>query len=158
MISIIAAVARDNVIGGQNKLLWNMPADLKHFKDVTLGHAIIMGRKTFESIGRPLPNRRNIVITRDPAYGVEGIEVFHSLEDALANASEDSFVIGGAELFRQALPLADKIYLTKIDADFEGEAYFPELGPEWQEVSREEGTVDANNLYPHTFILLARPD
>ena len=178
MLSLIVAVANNNVIGGQNKLLWNLPADLKHFKDVTSGHAIIMGRKTFESIGRPLPNRQNIVVTRDASYTHEGVKAAHSLEEALelaghppvipakagiqldsgseAGMANEVFVIGGGELFRQALPLADRVYLTKIDADFEGDAFFPELGPDWKEVSREEGTVDEKNAYPHTFLLFER--
>ena len=179
MLSIIVATAKNNVIGGQNKLLWHLPADLKHFKDVTTGHPIIMGRKTFESIGRPLPNRQNIVVTRDAEYAPEGVEVAHSLEEAfaltrgVAAPAQDSgdpqaasaegfggprevFVIGGGELFRQALPLADRIYLTKIDAEFEGDVFFPELGPEWREISRQEGTIDENNIYPHAFLMLKR--
>ena len=173
MISITVAVARNNVIGGQNNLLWHLPADLKRFKELTSGHAVIMGRKTFESIGHPLPNRRNIVVTRDAAYAKEGIETVHSLEAALdmvigpASASatagegrQEVFVIGGGEIFRQALPLAGRIYLTKVDADFEGDVFFPVCqladGPEWREVFREEGTTDEKNVYPHVFLTLER--
>jgi len=162
MLSLVVAAARNNVIGKGNALPWSLPADLKHFREVTSGHAVIMGRKTFESIGRPLPNRRNIVITRQPGYAPEGVEAAGSLEAAVALAMADSpereaFVIGGGEIFRQALPIADRIYLTRVEADVEGDAFFPDLDPrEWREVSRREGIVDEKNSLPHAFLVLER--
>lgn len=159
MISLIAAAARNNVIGKGNALPWDLPNDLQHFREVTAGHTIIMGRKTFESIGRPLPKRRNIIITRQDDYKPEGVEVVSSTEAALATMSEDeeAFVIGGGEIFKQALPIADRIYLTRVEADVEGDAFFPELDmSEWREVSRKEGVVDEKNALPHTFLVYDR--
>lgn len=159
MISLIVAAARNGVIGKGNALPWSLPADLKHFKETTAGRTIIMGRKTFESIGRPLPNRRNVVITRQSDYAPEGIEVVDSLQAAAAAVpeAEEAFVIGGGEIFRQALPLADRVYLTRVDSDIEGDAYFPELEPaDWREVSRREGIVDEKNALPHAFLVLER--
>lgn len=159
MISLIAAAARNNVIGKGNALPWDLPDDLKHFREVTAGHAIIMGRKTFESIGRPLPKRRNIVITRQEDYRPEGVEVAANLESAIAllPKEEEAFVIGGGEIFKQALPLATRVYLTRVEADVEGGAFFPRLDPgEWKEVSRQEGIVDEKNALPHTFLILDR--
>lgn len=132
-IHIIAAIGKNLVIGRGNELLWPIPDDLKRFKQLTTGHPVIMGRKTFESIfaslGKPLPNRTNIVITRDPSYQREGVVVVHSLEEALDQAraldAAEMFVIGGAQIYEQALPLADKLYLTLIDAEEDGDAYFP---------------------------------
>jgi dihydrofolate reductase len=157
MLSLIVAVAENGVIGGGNQLLWKLPADLKRFKETTSGHAIIMGRKTYESIGRPLPNRRNIVVTRQD-LNIEGVEVVHSLEEAIAKVSEDAeaFIIGGAELYRQALPFVDRIYLTAVHQSFDGDVYFPELGSEWKEIAKEEGVLDEKNLIPHTFLILGK--
>ncbi len=158
MLSLIAAAADNNAIGKNNQLLWSLPADLKHFRETTSGRTVIMGRKTFESIGRPLPNRRNIVVTRQADYSPEGVEVAHSLEEAigLIGGQDEAFVIGGAELYRQALPLADRVYLTRVKGEFEADAFFPELGPEWREVSRREGIVDEKNALPHAFLVLER--
>lgn len=170
MLSLIVAAAENNAIGKGNQLIWKLPADLKHFKETTQGHAIIMGRKTYESIGRPLPNRRNIVVTRQtdyaPALPAEApggakagsVEIAHSLEEALVLAVSDPepFVIGGAELYKLALPLAERIYLTRIHQPFEGDVFFPELGPEWKEVKKEEGVVDDKNTYPYTFYVLEK--
>ncbi len=155
MLSIIAAVAENGAIGKGNKLVWALPADLKRFRELTTAHTVIMGRKTFESIGRPLPNRRNIVVTRQKDYAPPGVEAAHSLEEVVqkTKGEPEVFVIGGAELYRQALPLSDKIYLTRIHKDFEGDVFFPELGPEWKEVKREKGTVDEKNIYPHDFLV-----
>jgi len=127
MLSLIAAVARNQVVGIENRLPWHLPEDLKYFKATTSGHPIIMGRKTYESIGRPLPGRHNIVVTRDTAWHAEGVTTVHSLEDAktAASASAEIFLIGGATLYKEALPHADRLYLTEIDADFEGDAHFP---------------------------------
>lgn len=158
MISIVVATARNNVIGKRNALPWDLPNDLKHFREITSGHTIVMGRKTFESIGRPLPRRVNIVITRQANYKPEGVIVVGSLEEALAKAGDgEVFIIGGGEIFKEALPRVDRIYLTRVDADIEGDVFFPELDPaEWKEVSREEGVVDEANKYPHAFLTLER--
>jgi dihydrofolate reductase len=156
MISLVVAAARNNVIGKGNALPWDLPNDLKHFREVTSGHAVIMGRKTFESIGRPLPKRRNIVITRQADYAPAGVEVVGSLEAAIAAvpAGEEAFVIGGGEIFKQALPMADRVYLTRVEADVEGDAFFPALEPEeWRETSRQEGIMDEKNALPHTFLV-----
>lgn len=130
-ISIIAAIGKTTrAIGKNNQLLWKIPEDLKRFKALTSGHLIIMGRKTFESIGRPLPNRTNIIITRNKNFTATGCLIFNSLETALKKAGEadnqEIFIIGGAEIYKQALPLADKLYLTTVESDVEGDAFFPE--------------------------------
>lgn len=140
-ISLIAAASENNVIGNHGNIPWNIPEDLQHFRTITLGKPIVMGRKTYQSIGHPLPKRRNIVITRQKDFKAEGCEVVGSLEDALQVAGKDSeevFVIGGGEIYREALPKADRVYLTRVHATIEGDAYFPEFHPEhWNEVSRE---------------------
>ena len=152
MISIIVAVAKDGVIGGGNRLLWHIPEDLKRFKAVTMGHPVVMGRKTWESIGRPLPGRRNVVITRDRDYKPAGAEIAHSLGEAIGMlpGGEEIFVIGGGEIYRQAMPLAGRLYITYVEAEFDGDTVFPEIDEnEWEAVSRErheEGTE-----FPHPF-------
>lgn len=141
-IVLIAAVARNRVIGKDNTLLWHLPEDLAHFKALTAGHAVLMGRKTWESLPprfRPLPGRRNLVITRQSAYAAPGAETASSLEEAIAQATDQSvlFVIGGADIYAQALPLADRLELTEVDLAPEGDAWFPALpAGEWQEASR----------------------
>jgi dihydrofolate reductase len=143
MLSMIAAVARNRVIGGDNQLLWHLPEDMRHFRETTRGKPVIMGRKTWESLPdsfRPLPGRHNIVISRNPAYPATGATLAGSLEEAILKAGSgvEAFVIGGAELYRQALPLASRLYLTEIEQDFEGDAFFPEVMPQdWQETSRQ---------------------
>jgi dihydrofolate reductase len=142
-ISLIAALAKNRVIGSQNDLPWRISEDLQFFKRVTLGKPVIMGRKTFDSIGKPLPKRRNIVITRNRDLSIAGAEVVHSLELALNLAAhenpEEIMVIGGGELYSQALLKANRLYLTYIDQDFEGDVRFPEIPEsEWQEVSRDD--------------------
>ena len=162
MISLIAAIGKNNELGKGNTLLWSMPADMKHFRDTTSLHAVIMGRKTFESIGKPLPNRRNIVITRDADYKKDlpaetrGVEVVHSLAEALdlfPNKEEEIFVIGGAEIYKQAILIADRLYITHIDAeDKEADAFFPEIIPiVWNEISHEEHKKDEKNPFNYTF-------
>lgn len=128
-LSVIVALAKNRVIGLNNTLPWHLPEDLKRFKQLTMGHHIIMGRKTFESLGRLLPGRQTVIVTRNPDYKVDGAIVVHSLEQAMSVSSADSeaFLIGGAELYQQSLPLAKRLYLTMIDAEFEGDAYFPEI-------------------------------
>jgi dihydrofolate reductase len=141
VLTLIAAVARNGVIGIDNRLPWHLPADLQHFKALTLGQTVIMGRKTWESLParfRPLPGRRNIVLTRDEQYLAAGATVANSLAAALAAATGEAFVIGGAELYAAALPIADCLQLTEIDADFAGDSHFPVIDPaQWRECSRE---------------------
>lgn len=128
-LSVIVALAKNRVIGLNNTLPWHLPEDLKRFKQLTMGHHIIMGRKTYESLGRLLPGRQTVIVTRNPDYKADGAIVVHSLEQAISVSSADSeaFLIGGAELYQQSLPLAKRLYLTMIDAEFEGDAYFPEI-------------------------------
>ncbi|WP_184541724.1 dihydrofolate reductase [Mucilaginibacter sp. FT3.2] len=157
-ISIIVATAKNHAIGKNNQLLWYLPNDLKHFKDVTSGHTVIMGRKTFDSVGKPLPRRRNIVVTRQD-IAIEGCEVVKSIEAAVAlcASEEEVFIIGGAEIYRQALHLTNRIYLTLIDQDFDGDTFFPTLDPtEWKEKERENFTPDEKNKYHYAFITLER--
>lgn len=164
MVSIIVAVANNNVIGKDNSLIWHLPADMKFFKDKTTGHCIITGRKNYESIPekfRPLPNRTNIVITRQKNYMAPGTIIVDSIEKAMSAASktndDEIFIIGGAEIFKQSLHLTQRIYLTKIYHSFEGDVYFPELNMnEWKEVSRTKGIMDEKNRYEYDFITLER--
>lgn len=151
-VTIIAAIDENRVLGKDNELIWHLPEDLKRFKRLTTGHAIIMGRKTFESLPKALPNRHNIVVTRNQNYTKEGITVCHSLEEAIQNASEDKqpFVIGGGQIYEQALEWASVIELTKIHAQFEGDVFFPEIdGKEWA-IENEERMKDT--LFEYSFI------
>lgn len=164
MISLIVATGDNNVIGRDNALIWHLPADMKFFKEKTSGHCIITGRKNYESIPekfRPLPNRTNIVITRQADYKAPGAIVVNSLEDALKKAKEcdekEIFIIGGAEIFRQSLPITDRIYLTEIHHFFEGDVFFPQLNPgEWKETSRIHGPYDEKNKYKHDYVVLEK--
>ncbi len=158
MLSLIVAIAKNRVIGFENKMPWHLPAELAYFKRVTMGHPIIMGRKTFESIGRALPGRRNIVVSRNKGYTANGAEVAHSLDAAIALCvAENPFVIGGATLYSDALSKADRLYITEIDATPEGDTFFPALHKnEWQEVSREPRARDEKNLLDCEFVVLAR--
>ena len=145
IISIIAAIGKNNVIGSDNKLPWKLSADLKRFRQITSGRPVVMGRKTFESIGRALPGRINIIITRDEDYKADGCVVVHSAGEALdaAKGSGEIMIIGGGQIYKMFLPKADKMYLTVIEKEFDGDAYFPEYGKdEWTEVSREEHEHD----------------
>jgi len=139
-IALIAAIARNGVIGDRNRLPWHLPEDLRRFRDLTMGHSIIMGRKTWESIGKPLPGRQNIVVTRQRDFQASGAELATSLDDAigLATLPEPVFVIGGESLYREALPRAQLLYITELDRDYEGDARFPAFARElWRETSRE---------------------
>jgi len=159
LISLIVAMAPDRAIGIENRLPWRMPADLRHFRTVTMGHPLIMGRLTQQSIGRPLPGRRNIVVSRDPAFQAEGCEVVDSVEAALAAAADapEVFVMGGASLYAQLLPRCDRLYLTLVEGRFEADAYFPEFDrSEWREIAREEHEADADNPHPYAFVVLER--
>ena len=150
-INVIAAMARNRVIGIDNTLPWRLPEDLKHFKALTLGHHIIMGRKTYESIGKPLPGRTTVIVTRDPAYRVEGCLTAHSIDAAIAACGDDPevFFVGGAALYAQVLPRADRLYLTEIQAEYAGDAHFPEFDmDQWRESERREN-VNPEGLAYH---------
>jgi len=138
MIKIIVSTSNNRVIGKNNSLIWKLPNDLKRFKKLTMYNTVIMGRKTFESIGSLLKNRRNIVITNKKDYSADGCEVVNSLQEALMLCNNNCFIIGGGEIYKQSINMADKIYLTLIDRDFEGDTFFPEIGCEWVEVNRED--------------------
>ena len=158
MISIIVAIAENGVIGDKNALLWNIKEDMRHFRTTTMGHPVVMGRKTFESIGRPLPKRTNVVITRGDGE-FEGCLVAHSIEEAVKMFSPDEevFIIGGAQIYKQALPLADKLYLTVVHRNYEGDTSFPEIDySEWREVAREEFERGEEYDGAFTFIDLVR--
>jgi dihydrofolate reductase len=159
IIAIIAAMAENRVIGRNNALPWHLPEDLKRFKRLTLGHAVIMGRRNYESIGRPLPGRRNIVVTRRPDYEAPGCVVVHSPAEALAAAEDDEeiFVIGGAELYAQFLPSAHRLYLTLVHAEVDGDTLFPAFDwSDWQETARETHPPDARHPYAYSFLVLER--
>lgn len=158
IVSIVVAIGENYAIGKNNQLLWHLPADLKHFKQITTGHTVIMGRKTYDSVGKPLPNRRNIIITRQDIT-IEGCEVVKSIEDALALCAgeEEVFIIGGAEIYKQSIHLADRIYLTIVHQKFDGDSYFPEINYEqWIETTREDHQPDEKNKLPYSFITLER--
>lgn len=160
-IAIIAAIAKNRVIGKEGKMPWgkSLPADLKRFKQLTMNKAVIMGSKTFQSLGKPLAHRKNIVLTRNRNLNISGCSIAHSIKEALSEAkdSKEIMIIGGASIYKQFLPLADKMYLTIIDADFEGDAFFPKYNKnEWTEIMRESHLPDKNNAYPYTFITLQR--
>jgi dihydrofolate reductase len=158
VISIVVAVSKNGVIGKKGKLPWHIPAELQYFKRITMGHPILMGRRTHEAIGRALPGRENVVITRDPAYRREGIQVFTSLQDALERyKDQELMVIGGAEIIRQCIHRADRLYLTVIDHEFAGDTFMPAFDvAEWRLVSKEKGLKDEKNPYDYYFLLYER--
>lgn len=160
-VSFVVAVADNGIIGARGGMPWHLPADLSHFKQLTLGKPILMGRRTWDSIGRPLPGRRNLVLTTDPEWAAEGAERVSSLDQALALAAADGadelMVIGGAAVYRLALPRAQRIYLTRIHASPEGDTHFPELDADtWEEVARRERPADERNAHDLTFVVLER--
>ena len=164
-VSLIVAVSENGVIGKDNDLIWSLPKDMKFFKDTTMGHHVIMGRKNFESIPhkfRPLPNRTNIVITRQSDYKAEGCVVVNSVEESLEiakqNGETEPFIIGGGQIYKIALEqnLVDRIYLTRIHHTFEGDTFFPELNSDWREVKREDCFKDDNHKYDYSFIVLEK--
>ncbi len=160
MISLIVAASTNNVIGAQGGLPWRLPSDLRRFKSLTMGKPIVMGRVTHESIGRALPGRQNIVITRQAGYAADGCDVVESIEAAIAKAgsAREIMVIGGSQIYEQCLPLADRVYLTRVHAEVEGDAFLPELAPdEWHEVARESLASDESNEFDVAFITLDRP-
>ena len=161
MLSIIVAVANNNVIGKDNKLIWHLPEDLKRFKNLTTGHTIIMGRKTFESLGRVLPNRKHVVLCNDATLNIddENVEVLPdiSLLDKYIKSEEENFVIGGATIYKLLMPYANKMYITKINQDFEGDVYFPEIKEEgWQIVFKETGLKNEANPYDYEYVNYVR--
>jgi len=160
-ISLIAAVAENRVIGRAGTMPWRLSGDLKHFKAVTMGKPVIMGRRTFQTLGRPLPGRTNIVITRDENFSAEGVTVTHSLDDALQAAEREgtaeAMVIGGGEVYALALGRADRLYLTEVHAAPQGDAFFPEWTPgEWKEVSRDDRPAEGSDGPAHSFVVLER--
>lgn len=160
ILSIIVAVGRNNVIGKDNIIPWDLPGDRKRFLELSSGHIVVMGRKTFESIGKPLKNRRNIVLSSNRNYEQSGVEVVCSVDDVLKLINEsdevEAFVIGGGEIYRLFLPYVNKVYLTKVEADFEGDRFFPDLGNGWVEAEREGYKKDDENKYDYCFIIYER--
>lgn len=161
LVSAIVAVAKNGVIGKDNQIPWYLPADLAWFKRVTLGHYVLMGRNCFQSIGRPLPRRTNVIITRNPFFAAGGVLIAHSVEEALNlaydNGEQEVFIIGGGEIYRQTEHLWDKVYLTEVDIEPEGDVFFPGLPPEtWRETWRESHAPDEKNTVAYTFKILER--
>lgn len=163
-ISLIVAMAKNRVIGQGNTLPWRLSGDMKFFKQTTMGKPVIMGRKTFESIGKPLAGRANLVLTRDPDFEVEGVEHVEDIKVALKagrmvaeiTGTEEVMVIGGTQIYEAMLPEADRIYLTEVDLEVEGDAFFPELGPEWKEIARSEVKTDEKSGVKFCFVTLER--
>ncbi len=160
-VSAIAAIAHNNVIGANNGIPWYLPADLKYFKKTTLGHHVIMGRKSYESIGRPLPKRTNVIVTRAPFYRVSNCLVVHSVEEglqlALDNSEEEAFIIGGGEIYQLSMPYIDRLYLTEVDLKIAGTVYFPEIElDQWKVVWEEAHQPDEKNEWAFVFKVLER--
>lgn len=156
MIQFIVAYDRNKFIGKDNDLPWRLPADLAYFKRITMGSTIVMGRKTFESIGKPLPGRRNVIVTKQKDYNVDGCEVIHSI-DEIQKWNEDCFVIGGASIFEQAMPIADRLFITYIDEEFEGDTLFPPIDiSNWSLISEEKGPKNEKNPYDYYFQVYKR--
>lgn len=161
MLSIVVAKAKNNIIGKDNKIIWNLPEDLKHFKELTTGHTIIMGRKTFESLGEVLPNRKHIIFSQNPDFKVkdENVEVVHSLLQIqdLIEGKEETFIIGGAMIYNFLMPYVKKMYVTEIDQEFEGDSFFPKINEDtWKEVNREKGIKDEKNNLDYEFVIYER--
>lgn len=159
MLAIIVALSENNVVGIENRLPWKISADLRRVKALTMGHHILMGRKTHESIGKPLPGRTNVIISRNGNYSAEGCVIVNSLDAALELAKQDPeiFVFGGGEIFKQALPLVQKIYMTRVHTNIDGDTYFPELNPEeWQLTEEERHAADEKNEFDYSFLTYER--
>ncbi len=155
MITIIAALGKNNELGKDNDLIWHLPNDLKRFKKVTAGHHVIMGRKTYESLGKPLPNRTNIIITRNSNYQANGCVIAHSLEEAIEVAKEDAnpYILGGAEIYKQAMHIADCLDLTHVNAALDADAFFPEIDTKiWKETTRKNHLKDDRHQYDYSFV------
>jgi dihydrofolate reductase len=161
VLKILVAFDENRVIGKNNALIWHLPADLKRFKALTTGHVIIMGRKTFESIGKPLPNRTTIVVSRQTELQIEGVILAHSVEEAILKAKtitrDDIFIVGGAEIYALSMPLADEILVTQLHDIFDGDAFFPEISSEmWDLTEQERGITDDKNTYQYSYITYSR--
>lgn len=161
MLSIIVAISKNNVIGKDNKLIWHLPEDLKRFKKLTTGHTIIMGRKTFESLGRVLPNRKHIVITSNTNMQIEdeNVELIHDVKklNKYINSEEENFIIGGATIYKLLMPYANKMYITRINEEFEGDVYFPKLDKKvWKEVEIEKGIRNEKNPFDYEYVTYIR--
>ena len=161
MLSIIVAVAKNNVIGKDNQLIWHLPEDLKRFKRLTTGHTIIMGRRTFESLGRVLPNRKHVILCNDKQLNIddENVEILPdiSMLDKYKDSPEENFIIGGATIYRLLMPMADKMYVTHIDKEFDGDVYFPQIDEkEWKVVDEEEGPDDGKNTFKYKYVTYER--
>jgi dihydrofolate reductase len=157
MLSLCVAMDKNKLIGCNNALPWHLPADLKHFRAITMGKPIIMGRKTYDSIGHPLPGRKNIVLSRNPSLTIEGCQVLHSVKEILALSKDykESVVIGGATLYKMLLPKVQRMYVTWVLAEFVGDTYFPDYYPnKWQEIERLDYPADDKNIYPYRFTVL----
>ncbi|HEX5364033.1 MAG TPA: dihydrofolate reductase [Gallionella sp.] len=158
-LSLIVAMAKNRTIGVNNTLPWRCPEDLKHFKALTMGHHMIMGRKTFDSIGKPLPGRTTVVVTRDRNLAIEGCLIAHSIPEAIKACANDAeiFIVGGADIYTQTLPLADTLYITEIQQDVEGDAHFPEFARnDWQEEAREVHTQETPQPLEYHFVSYRR--
>ena len=161
MLTIIVAIAKNYAIGKDNKLLWHLPEDLKRFKEITTGKTIIMGSRTFDSLGRVLPNRKHIVLTdtKGQVHKSDQVEYVYCMDDIIKYADDDNenFVIGGASMYRQLMPYANKMYVTEIDKEFDGDVFFPEIDKEeWKEISREKGLTDEKNPYKYEYVTYVR--
>ncbi|MGR5303924.1 type 3 dihydrofolate reductase [Vibrio mediterranei] len=158
IISMIAAMADNRVIGKDNQMPWHLPADFIWFKKCTMGKPVIMGRKTYESIGRPLPGRQNIVVSRNSELRIDGVETVTSLEQALSlvNDVEEAMIIGGGSFYEHCMPMANKLYLTYIDANVDGDTQFPDWGEDWKQVHSEQYQADEKNAYDMQFVILER--
>lgn len=161
MLSIIVAISKNNAIGKDNKLLWHLPDDLKRFKKLTIGHNIIMGRKTFESIGRVLPNRHHIILSKNAQINIddENVEIIDDISklEKYINSDEENFVIGGAAIYKLLMPYCNKMYITEIDKDFDGDVYFPEISlEEWKAIEREDGPKDNENDFKYEYVTYER--
>ena len=160
MISLIVAASINNAIGKENQLLWHLPNDLKFFKNTTWGGVVIMGRKTFESVNKPLPGRTNIVITKQPDWNAENVVVASSLEDALEKAAalnfKEIFIIGGGEIYKQSIAIANRIYLTKVHTEIDGDTFFPDLNNDWKMISNRDFKSDEKNKFDHSFQIWER--
>ena len=161
MLSMIVAVAKNNVIGKDNKLIWHLPEDLKRFKKITTGKKIIMGRKTFESLGRVLPNRKHIILCNDAEMNIEdeNVEILEDLKllDKYIESDEECFVIGGATIYKLLMPFSNKLYITHINQEFEGDVYFPEINEnEWETIEKEKGLTNEENPYDYEYVTYVR--
>ncbi|MCO7125694.1 dihydrofolate reductase [Sporolactobacillus shoreicorticis] len=160
MISFLLAMDQNQLIGRDNQLPWHLPSDMRYFKQTTMGHPVIMGRKTYDSIGKPLPGRENIVLTHNPEFSQNQVTCFLSVEEFLRSGSaygRECFVIGGAGIFKAFLPYADRLYITHVDAEFEGDTYFTGfIRQEWRLIRSTDGIIDRKNRFPHTFCVYER--